>query len=202
MKKLFIESKSNEDISEVLKKVKISGRIGLASSIQFLNKLPEAKKYLKKSVIAGQVLGCNASLCKKIKNKVDCFLYIGSGEFHPIRIAVETNKPIYIANPITNEFSKLDASVVETNIRMKRAKLSRFYSAEKIGVIFSLKPGQNKLNELHKILNRIKKESYIFIADNINPGEFENFQDIELWINTACPRIEDKKIINLEDLTI
>ncbi|MDD5331285.1 MAG: diphthamide synthesis protein [Candidatus Nanoarchaeia archaeon] len=199
MKTLFIEARSNEDISKALSKVKIKGKIGLASSIQFLHKLPEANKILKNSVIAGQVLGCNASACKRIKNKIDCFLYIGSGEFHPIRIAVETEKPVYILNPLTNEISLLNENIVKNYKKQLQGKLIKYYNAEKVGIIFSSKPGQNKLKDLEKI-KKINKELYFFVADNINAAEFENFPDIDIWVNTACPRIEDKKIINLENI--
>ena len=52
------------------------------------------------------------------------------------------------------------------------------------------------LAELRKKL----KNSYVFICDNIDEGEFENFPGIDIWINTACPRIDGKNIINAEDL--
>jgi len=44
MKVLFVHAKSKADILPILKKVKISGRIGLVSNIQHLHKLEEAKK--------------------------------------------------------------------------------------------------------------------------------------------------------------
>ncbi|MDD5177947.1 MAG: diphthamide synthesis protein [Candidatus Nanoarchaeia archaeon] len=202
MKKIFIEAKSKEDISEVLTKVKLNCRIGLASSIQFLDQLKIANKQLKNSIIAGQVLGCNADSCRKIKNRVDCFLYIGSGEFHPTRVAIETSKPVYIANPLTNTFSKLDSKIVENYKKSVQGKLSKFYRAEKVGIIFSTKSGQNKLAHIESIKKKIKKETYLFVADFIDTRELENFPDIDIWVNTACPRIEDKSIINLEDLRI
>jgi 2-(3-amino-3-carboxypropyl)histidine synthase len=202
MKKIFIEARSKEDISEVLTKVKLNGKIGLASSIQFLDQLKVANKKLKNSIIAGQVLGCNADNCKKIKNKVDCFLYIGSGEFHPTRIAIETEKPVYIANPLTNTFSKLDPKIIENYKKSVQGKLSKFYRAEKVGIIFSTKPGQNQLTHVKSIKKKINKDFYLFIADFIDTHELENFPDIDIWVNTACPRIEDKSIINLEDLRI
>jgi len=42
--------------------------------------------------------------------------------------------------------------------------------------------------------------SYIFIFNNFNENELENFPNIDFWINTACPRIDSKNIINLENL--
>ena len=53
----------------------------------------------KGSLIAGQILGCDAKSAGKIAERVDSFLYIGDGEFHPIAIALETKKPVYKYNP-------------------------------------------------------------------------------------------------------
>ena len=34
--------------------------------------------------------------------------------------------------------------------------------------------------------------------NTLNIEELENFPDIDCWINTACPRIEGKNIINMD----
>ena len=107
MKTLFIHAKAKSDIKPVLSKVKIKGKIGLVSSIQYHHKLEEAQKIIKNSIIAGQVIGCDASSCIKIKDKVDSFLFIGTGRFHPIEIAIKTKKPVYIADPVSNKFDKI-----------------------------------------------------------------------------------------------
>lgn len=191
MKTLFISAKSLVPITEVIKKVKLNGKIGLVSSIQFLSQLPEAKRLIKNSVICGQVLGCNAS-CTADKD-IDVILYIGSGTFHPIRIALETNKPVYIANPNTNEFSRLDNSLIESYKKNIKGKQIRYLNSEKKGILISIKPGQYNKEALNL-------KGYKFLFDTLNISELENFRDIECWINTACPRIEGKNVINLEDL--
>ena len=38
------------------------------------------------------------------------------------------------------------------------------------------------------------------IGDEIRINELEDFNDIDFWVNTACPRLEDRNIISLEDL--
>ena len=106
MKILFVHTRSLTDVSEVLKKVDIKGKMGLVSSIQFLDQLKKAQKLLKNSIIIGQILGCNVKNAEKYKNKIDSFLFIGSGRFHPLYLAIKTKKSVYIANPDTNEFSR------------------------------------------------------------------------------------------------
>ncbi|MBS3163692.1 diphthamide synthesis protein [Candidatus Woesearchaeota archaeon] len=199
MKTLFVPAKSLADISEVLKKVDIKGKIGLVSSIQFLDQLKKAQKLLKNSVIIGQILGCNIKIAEKYKNKVNSFLFIGSGRFHPLYLAIKTKKPVYIANPDTNEFSRIEESDIQDYENKLKGKLSKFYAARSYGILVSTKPGQYEIKKA-ELLRKKLDNAYIFICDNINEGEFENFRGIDIWINTACPRIEGKNIINLEDL--
>jgi len=195
MKTLFIPAKAKTDISKVLKKVKLKGKTGTITTIQYLNQV----KKLKGFVFGGQVLGCNIENAKKLN--VDQFLFIGSGRFHPIYTALKLNKPVYIANPETNEFSKISNEEVQKLQNQIKGKLLKYYSANKIGIIVSTKPGQNNIKQAIKLKSKLKKPSFIFITDNISINELENFPDIDCWINTACPRIEGKSIINYEDLS-
>ena len=194
MKTIFIEAKSKEDMTNVLKKFKEEGKIGLVSSIQYLNQLEKANKLIPNSIIVGQVLGCNVS--NTLKSDVDIFLYVGSAYFHPIQIAIKTNKPVYIANPLTNKISKISEVDVEKYKKRIKGKQTKYLMSEQKAFIVSTKPGQNKLNTILK-----RKENYpIFVCNNLDLNELENFREIDYWVNTACQRIEGKNIINLEDL--
>ena len=162
MKTLFIPAKSRISIKESLKKVKINGRMGLITTIQFLDQLKLANKILKNSVIGDQILGCNIKNAEKIKDKVDFFLYIGSGRFHPIYVAQKIKKPVYILNPNTNEFSKIDESEIIDYERKLKGKLSKFYSARSYGILVSTKPGQYQMKKA-ELLRKKLKNSFIFI---------------------------------------
>jgi len=195
MKKLFIPAKSDVKIEPLLKKVKLKGKIGVLTTVQHLEEVKKIKD--KRFVIGGQILGCNASNAMKLK--VDHLLYIGSGRFHPIQLALETGKEVYILNPITKSFSKLDEkSIDKIRKRIKGAYL-KYLNAKKVGVIISTKPGQNKKFDL-----KTDKEVYYFMCDNIT-NQVENFPDIDVWVNTACPRLAyegefNVSMINIEDL--
>jgi len=206
METLFIEAKYtkpiklNKDIAG-----KLPSKLGLVSSIQFIDSLPIIKKSLKmkKIIIGGQILGCNVKNAEKIKNKVDAFLYIGDGMFHPLGIAVKTKKPVFIFNPLNNHFSKIKKQDIENYEKRKKAALVKFLHAENVGILVSTKPGQYyALKELESLENKYKnKKFYTFIADTIDYKQLENFPFIEAWVNTACPRIEeDIKVINVEEI--
>jgi len=196
MKVVFVEAKSKEDITEVIKKFKEKVRIGLVSSVQYLNQLEKVQKLIPNSIIVGQVLGCKVVNPIKIKKDVDIYLYIGSAYFHPIKIAVETGKEVYIANPLTNQISKISEKEIQEFKNKIKGKQTKYLMSKNPAFIVSTKPGQNRLKI---VLNR--KEKYpIFICNTLDLNELENFREIDYWINTACNRIEGKNIINLEDL--
>ena len=62
---------------------------------------PSVEKKLNNSIIAGQVLGCDVSNVLKIAKKVEAFISIGSGNFHPVQIATKTGKKVIRAEPFT-----------------------------------------------------------------------------------------------------
>jgi len=207
MRAMFVEAKSSVDVKKAVEKaVKLlPKKVGIITTAQHKHKLDEIKKILEKNKIkaeiGGQILGCDVSAAKKIKNKVDAFLYVGSGRFHPIGVQLETGKKVVMANPLTDEAKVLEKTEVEMIKKQQKGALIKFLSSKEIGILVSTKPGQNKLKKALELKKKIKdKNSYIFLADTINPAEFENFPFIECWVNTACPRFADEKkgVINHE----
>lgn len=207
MMAMFIEAKSKADIKKAVEKSLkfLPKKVGIVTTAQHKHKLKEIKEILEKNKIkaeiGGQILGCDVSAASKIKNKVDAFLYVGSGRFHPIGVQLETGKKVIMANPLTNEAKVLEKQEVEKTKKQQKGALLKFLSSKEIGIIVSSKPGQNKLKKALELKKKLKdKNSYIFIADTINPDEFENFPFIECWVNTACPRFADDKkgVVNYE----
>ncbi|MFH1592417.1 MAG: diphthamide synthesis protein [Candidatus Woesearchaeota archaeon] len=194
MKRVYIQAEMEVDL-EFIKKIKIpEKKVGLFTTVQFENSVKKIKD--KKFVFCGSVLGCNIDGILKVKAKVDAFLFVGSGDFHVLGLG-KLKKPIYIANPLTGKFSKVSADELEKKMK---GKLMKYMAAKKVGILVCDKPGQNLFNEAVKLQKKLKKESYLFICSDVDVNEFENFPDIDMWINTACPRIEHRKLINMRDL--
>lgn len=215
MKTLFIEAKYQGKLN--LNKIpinKLLNKIGLVSSVQFSDHLPKIKSYLEKKnkkvflekgkqKYKGQILGCDVTSTEKIKKKVNCFLYIGDGRFHPLGVALKTNKKVYCFNPINNVFSEIKKQDIEKTKKKNKAKLVKFLSSDNIGILVSVKPGQYNLKKSLELKKKFKDKTFsTFLFDTLNINDLENFPFIQSWINTACPRISDEKtnIINLEDL--
>ncbi|HZX44418.1 MAG TPA: diphthamide synthesis protein [Candidatus Nanoarchaeia archaeon] len=205
MKTLFIEARYKGKVvlpKEVIEK--LPKKIGLASSIQFIGSLKGISSQLGKgSLIAGQILGCDAKSAGKIAERVDSFLYIGDGEFHPIAIALETKKPVYKYNPKAKTLTQLDKAKIDSYERKKKGAYLKFLNAKKVGILLTTKPGQRisdgKLKQLEQKFK--DKKFYRFIADTIDYTQLENFPFIEAWVNTACPRIEEDILaLNISEL--
>lgn len=206
VKTIFVPASVKDIDLSVLKKLKIKEKkIGLVSAVQYVNYLEDVKKILEKNdykvEIAGQMVGCNSSKAIKLKDKVDCFVFFGSGEFHPLELVNSTGiKKIYIVNPVSNSISKFSEEELDRLERKKLALIKKYLLADKIGILVSIKPGQNALKTALRFAKTCGKEAYVFMADEINLDSLENFNDIKIWVNTACPRIESNNIISLKDV--
>jgi len=233
---VFIPAKYSKDIT-IPKSIlsQIPEKVMIFSSIQFLDKLPsivrqlesaqksvlmiKSKNFLYEGMISqkGQLLGCNAETFDE-KNILthdkgfDAFLYIGDGVFHPQALLVNNRKDIYCYDPKTKRLEVLKKELHDDIQKRRKGSILKFLSSNNIGVIVSTKIGQCNYKRAESLAVNISKKwpnkkVYTFICDELNFQELENFNFIEIYINTACPRIghEDnirspKSIINIEDV--
>ena len=174
---------------------KLPTKIMLAYSVQYKKLAKILKKKLGKRIVGfKQVLGCS-----KLKSKYPILL-IGSGKFHAIQLALQGNKVYLLEGKKISKLGEKEIKKIKT--RRKTAKI-KFLAADKIGILVSCKLGQENLKEAlkwKKNLEKQGKEVYIFVTDNINITELENY-DIQSWLNTACPALTtDSKIVNVNEI--
>jgi 2-(3-amino-3-carboxypropyl)histidine synthase len=224
MKTIFLEAQYNKEVKlnrNILDHLKKFKKIGLYSSIQFISHLPIIKKQLEKmgiktvsskprrAVQEGQLLGCDCFADSlNLKETVDAFLYIGDGQFHPLALIYGQDKEVVCYNPISNSFEVLDKQRVQNIINKRKGALAKFYASTNIGVIISVKPGQEQLKAALLLEKKYsEKHFYYFVDNNISFDQLENFPFVEVWVNTACPRIgiDDyekvrKGVVNVKDL--
>ena len=192
--------------------------IGLATTVQFLDFVDEIRRYLEskdKVVFADkirqrydtQLLGCDTGAAEKVKDNVDAFLYIGTGIFHPLGIALNIEKDVFCYDPINAVFSRIDRSEVEKYNKKRKAAYIKFLQSTEIGILVSLKPGQNNFKKAVELKKQLKeKNCYIFAFDTLDFSQVENFPFIQCWVNTACNRILDdyskfpKPLVDLSDI--
>jgi 2-(3-amino-3-carboxypropyl)histidine synthase len=221
MKAVFLQTRytGEVDFSKIIVD-KLPKRVGIVTTTQFLGKINEIKKYLEnkgKEVLieegkqrnSGQLLGCDVGAATNIQDNVDAFLYIGSGEFHPLGVAFNTNKEVFTFNPVSGIFSKLDEKEIEKYKKSKKAKYVKFLSADTIGIMVTIKPGQYSYKQALEIKEKLEakdKKCFIFVFDVLDANEMLNFPFIDFWVNTACPRIADdrdkKNVIDMNEIDL
>ena len=186
-------------------------RIGIVSTVQYIDSLGLLKEHLEskgcKVVNAGQILGCRQENAVKVRDEVDAFLYMGTGEFHPIGLALNTGKDVFVLNPGNMKISKVNVGDIEKLKKKKKGMLTKFLSSMVIGVLISTKKGQDNVQGGAKSVKEIEKkykdkEFYYFLCETLDFKELDNFPFIECWLNTMCPRMmDDLNVVNLEDLS-
>ncbi len=213
----YVELREDYDPMPVLKKHTIKEKkIGLVSTLQFLGSLEKARKYLEEKgktvkigrgrFNAGQILGCDVSAAKTIEKEVEAFLYIGSGNFHPLGLALQTEKTVYFLDIEKNELNKVNK---EKFLKQRYVAAALAKDANRFGILVSVKPGQMNLELAKKIKKKLEekgKKAYILVFNEIKPEKIEGL-DLDCYINTACPRIAvdnrvdfKKPILNADEL--
>ena len=202
MKTIFIPAKSKQelDYSNIIGQLeKLPKNIAICYSIQFEHQAKELASILKNKHITAikQILGCSRPSFPK---NTQAIILIGQGRFHSVSLQYETGIKVYlIENSKINEVSEKD---VENMKKKQKASHVNYLSQNKIGILITNKPGQQRLQKALELKKKLKtKKTYLFLCNNIDTSEFENF-GLKSWINTACPRLDldDYRIINAKEL--
>ncbi|PJE81288.1 hypothetical protein COU58_03320 [Candidatus Pacearchaeota archaeon CG10_big_fil_rev_8_21_14_0_10_32_42] len=203
MKTFFITAKIKKEpdyskISNLIEKKIPEKNISICYSNQFVEVAKKVEELTKKNVVhKTQVLGCSSP---KFPKETKAILIIGQAKFHSVSLAYESKLPTYILEDGTIE--KISSSEVEKMEKKEKAMYMKYLNSKKLGILITNKPGQQRLKNARNFHKNLKdKKSYMFLANDLNVNEFENFQ-IDCWVNTACPRMDltDGNILNLEKL--
>lgn len=205
----FVNARSDIDITKGFKKAikHLKGeKIGLLSTSQHVHKLKDIKKILEeenyKTFISkgdkrikydGQILGCNFSAAKKISDKVDCFFYVGSGNFHPIGLMLSTDKPVICFDPyIRKTRIKELKELKEMILRQRYGAIARSKDAKNFGILIGIKTGQQRVDIAYDIKKKIElkdKKAVIIALNYFSQENLMGFRDIDCYVSTGCPRI-------------
>lgn len=215
---LYVEAHYQLESMQILKKALkyLNGKetIGLVTTTQHLHLLADAARILEESgkkvlmkegtgTLKGQVLGCNFSSVQDLH--VDAFLYLGSGNFHPLGIKLSTKKTVIVADPYLNQVRNID-EFADKILRIRFARITRASEAEKFGILISSKEGQSRwelAKNLKKMITKSGLAAYLIILDEITPQNLMPFTDLGAFVVTACPRIaiDDSKMYEKPLLT-
>ncbi|MHC1636515.1 MAG: diphthamide biosynthesis enzyme Dph2 [Candidatus Methanospirareceae archaeon] len=217
-KVIFIELRSSVDVKKVIRKAvkEIKGdEVGLVTTVQHIHTLGEVKRLLasygKKAVIGksflkydGQVLGCEYSSAKL---PCDEILFIGSGSFHPIGIALYVGKKVIAADPFTMHIQVHEPE----EVRKRRYKvIERALDAKSFGIIVGMKSGQFNMEKAIYLKEEAMKKglkAFIIAMDEINEEKLLAYR-VDAFIKTACPRVVedlasfDKPVLTMDEFEV
>ena len=203
---LYVESRVKmsplDSVKLALPELKFK-RVGLVSTVQHVGHLEEVAKFLNSKGIQtiigkpgsrarypGQVLGCDVGCAKAIAPVVDGFIYIGTGDFHPLGVVLATGKEVVVINPISNGF-KIFTPDQGRFIGKRKAAVAKAALSKKFGVIVSTKVGQARFNLAKNIVDVLRqngREAHLLAVDELTPEGIGNF-DLDAFVCVACPRI-------------
>ena len=218
------EIKLNKETINYLKENSFK-KVGLYASVQFCNNLDKVKLQLEeleikaitsradRTHVEGQLLGCDVyhdSL--NSEEEVEAYLYIGDGKFHPLALVYtqkdsEKLKEIICNDPMRNSMSKMSIEDIKNILKKYKASLIKFLSSDNVGVIVTIKPGQEQLQPGYALEKKYPNKKFYFFIDNVvSFSQLENFNFIDCWVNTTCPRVGfddqekfEKGVVNLND---
>ena len=144
---LTLSKKAISELKEILPR-----KIGVVTTAQHLHMINSAGEILDKEgfdtsvttggprlAAAGQLLGCNSSAARKLK--VDGYLYIGTGLFHPLTVALSTGKAVACLEPHNGTVTVADPRPF---LKQRYAAMSVATDAKRWAILVSNQIGQKR----------------------------------------------------------
>jgi len=176
-------------------------KLGLVGSIQHLHLIFDYKERLEAAgfevevpvggarlSFPGQVLGCNYS---GDSDDIGHYLFLGSGDFHPIGLVLHTGKPLAMLDPYTGGAEEMSFQRIEGILRQRFGLIMSCDQAKTFGILIGEKPGQMRRNLALRMKRKLEKhgrKGYLLALEHVGP-ELIDFYPVDAFVNTACPRI-------------
>ena len=176
-------------------------KLGLVGSIQHLHLLPDFHDRLEEAgfeveipiggarlSFPGQVLGCNYS---GDDDSIGHYLFLGSGDFHPIGLVLHTGKPLAMLDPYTGDAEEMSLERIERMLRQRFGLIMASGEAQRFGILIGEKPGQMRRSlalRMKRLLEKHGKKGYLLALEHVGP-DLIDFYPVDAFVNTACPRI-------------
>ncbi|MBW2998968.1 2-(3-amino-3-carboxypropyl)histidine synthase subunit [Candidatus Woesearchaeota archaeon] len=154
----------------------------------------------KRTHYKGQILGCDSyhdSFKEDIIGEADAVLYVGDGKFHYNALLLsmaynKCDKELIVYDPTTDVLSTHSSSEVMHILKRIKGRILKLLTSNKVGILVSNKPGQCHRQMALKLKDKLEtdgKKVFIFVDNTFDFKHCEDYNFIDIWINTACPRI-------------
>ncbi|MDO8874447.1 MAG: diphthamide biosynthesis enzyme Dph2 [Methanoregula sp.] len=169
--------------------------VGLVTTVQHIHLIPVMELFLQENGIdvrvadggtrapnRGQVLGCSFAAARATRTPE--ILFVGTGVFHPIGIALSTGARVIALDPLTGIAQEVSGDAL---LRRRFAVMEKARDAESIAIIVSSKSGQERM-ALAQRLSALSPKAVIVTMREVSPDELLNL-GFACYVNTACPRL-------------
>ncbi|MFY9716655.1 MAG: diphthamide biosynthesis enzyme Dph2 [Thermoplasmata archaeon] len=203
---IFVEMRSPAgDAATLAETVRTGGvptRLGLVASVQHMDLVTPLAEALRargydirigqgdhRLAYPAQALGCNYTGAEATRNDVDAYLFLGSGKFHPIGLALAVDRPVWSIDPFRGVLEdSIDRGAL---VRGRQLLVASVRDARRWGVLVSTFVGQMRMPSALALQERARARGLvaeILLADRIDPRDLEG-RSFDAYVSTACPRI-------------
>jgi 2-(3-amino-3-carboxypropyl)histidine synthase len=193
---IFLPWEVGFDVAVLGKAIPLLGKTtGLVTTVQHVHLIPAMESFLKERGIdvrvaagrgrtphRGQVLGCCFTAAKDTHDGQ--ILFVGTGLFHPVGIALSTGARVVALDPLTGAVQDVSGDAL---LRKRFAVIEKARGAKTIGIIVSTKSGQHRW-DLARRLAALTPGAVIVTMNEVCPDELLNL-GFGCYVNTACPRL-------------
>ncbi len=203
----YLPHRADRDLMGVLKdnveEIDKDEKLGLVGVTQYMDRADKAREFLEsegyevvegttglRTTEPGQVLGCDAGAAHNIAHKIDAFVFLGSGHFHPSQVS-EAGKKVYVVDPYQKNIWIEPANSLEDEMQAEHARVIKYKDEKKWGIVTSSKKGQNYMRAVEIAKEKLEsygKDVYVFVEDRIFESDYKGY-GIDIYVNCACPRM-------------
>jgi 2-(3-amino-3-carboxypropyl)histidine synthase len=189
-------------MAETVAAGRLPRRLGLIVSVQHLDLIEPFRSALaergfearigtgdRRLAYPAQALGCNYTSAEAISSEVEAYLFVGSGQFHPLGLAYAVGQPVWSLDPLQN---RLDGPIVRDELLRRRQLLvASVKDARHWGILVSTFAGQSRSPMALTLQERARargRDAEILVFDRLDPSDLLG-RALDAYVNTACPRI-------------
>lgn len=206
MRTFFVEMREPggdpHELARLARERRLPSRLGLVASVQHLDLVEPLRMALvaqgfsvevgqgdRRLAYAAQALGCNYTGAESVAAGVDAFLFLGTGQFHPIGLALAVDRPVYAMDPLQGTLEPpIDRAAI---VRKRQLLVASARESRRWGILVSSFAGQNRTATALALQARARARGWqaeILTFARLDPRDLEG-RNVEAYVNTACPRI-------------
>jgi 2-(3-amino-3-carboxypropyl)histidine synthase len=205
---LYVFVEIDIDVKHFVECVKLnlvrSDKVAIAGTVQFIKSIHAAMNDLEaffgnegkvivpqeKPLSKGEILGCTAP---KLDRDIEVIVFLSDGRFHLEALMIQNPgvKRVYKYDPYSKKIT-LEEYAHKEMMSIREDAIEVAKKAKRFGLILGTLGRQGNPDILKRLEAKFKEKNLDYICvllSEILPQKLSLFQDIDAWIQIACPRL-------------